>query len=362
MKKALLFCVGLCLSFSLFAQVVTVKGVGTVPYQGTFFASADKEAAVEAAKMKAVERYFAEHGESQSQNFEDIADQLKAKLDDFILSDVIIDEKDDKDRRRYTVALKVEINVPKLRNAIRKSSATGQQGRAATTGTKSQLAYLFVAREVSSSQSFDDRRVRRADRGYDATVQTTDTGRRRSGTRDSSVSVNESVRVETGGSTTRKADNVSYRLLPMDAQRTSITKAFSNGGFKVADSAMILNDAEIKQVNADYSKGSDLSSSTLRMIASRMRSMGVSYLILCTLDVGAPLEDPATGQRRAHVSVSGRVIDLTSPIPSELAAAEPQQYAGVGLDNATASGTALRKASQAAAQELVATLQASGVQ
>ena len=361
MKKLLLFCIGLCLSCGVFAQVVTVKGIGTVPYTGTFFVEADKLAAIELAKLKAVERYFAENGESETENFDAIADHIKQNLDNFILSDVIIDEKNDKDRKRYTVALKVEINVPKLRNEIRKASATGQRGIKATAEGKSQLAYLFIARQVASSQAYDDRVVKRADVGLSQQVDSSRTNRRRDGSRSSSVNVDRSVRVETGGSVTRKADNVTYRILPMDDKKTAITKAFSNAGFKVADSTMILDDKELNMVNNDYSKGSDLSPSTIKMVASRMRAAGVSYLIISTLDIGAPIEDPATGQQRAHVSVSGRVLDLTSPIPSEVAAVTPQQYAGIGLDNATAAGMALKKASEAAARELVSTLNAAGI-
>ena len=234
MKKILLLCVGLCLSFSLWAQVVTVKGIGTVPYKGTFFAEADKEAAVQAAKMKAVERYFAENGESETENFDNIAPQIEANLDKFILSDVIIDEKDDKDRKRYTVALKVEINVPKLRNEIKKASAAGSGGGKATAEGKSQLAFLFIARQVESSQAFDDRVVKRADvsTSEEVNVNARDRGRRGGSYKETN---DMSVRVETGGSTTRRADNATYLLLPMDDKKSSITKAFSNGGFKAAD-------------------------------------------------------------------------------------------------------------------------------
>lgn len=376
MKKLVLVSVFLFASWNLHAQVVSVKGIGTVPYTGTVFADADKVAAVQRAKVKAVERYFAENGESESANFESIAPYIEANLDKFILSDVVTDEKDEKALKRYSVAIKVEINVPKLRNELKKASAAGNPTAGnATAAGKSQLAYLFIAREVASSRSFDDRVVKRMEAESSQSSVNTNAKRGSEGesigaskistnasvTQSGRTNTRESAKIETGGSTTRKSDEASYRLLPMDDKKSSITKAFTNGGFKAADSAMILSDKETFSVNSDYSKGSDLSPSTIKMVAAKMRAAGVSYLVIATLDVGAPLQDPATGQQRANVSVSGRILDLNSAIPSEAASVMPQQYAGIGLDNATASAGALKKAAESAARELVSSLNAAGI-
>ena len=376
MKNLAVFLVGLCMAFSVFAQVVSVKGVGTVPYTGNVFVDADKVAAVQRAKLKAVERYFAENGESESANFDAVAPYIEANLDKFILSDVITDEKDEKALKRYSVAIKVEINVSKLRNELKKASAAGNPAAGnATAAGKSQLAYLFIAREVSSSRSFDDRVVKRVEAEGTQSSLKTNVKRGSEGesigankistnasvTQNGRNNFNESLKIETGGSVTRKADEASYRLLPMDDKKSSITKAFTNGGFKAADSALILSDKETLAVNNDYSKGSDLSPSTIKMVAAKMKAAGVSYLVIATLDIGAYIQDPATGQQRANVSVSGRILDLNSAIPSEAASVTPQQYAGIGLDNATASASALKKAAESAARELVSSLNAAGI-
>ena len=81
------------------AQVVSVKGVGSVTY--SFMLSAgDKDNAYRLAQVAAVERYFAENGEAESENFEAIQDTISANLDKFILSTTVLNEQD-KNNNRY---------------------------------------------------------------------------------------------------------------------------------------------------------------------------------------------------------------------------------------------------------------------
>ena len=84
MKKYLLILATLLLPLFAYSQVVTVKGVGTTTYS-SWLTAGDKQKAYESAQVSAVERYFAENGEAESQNFEDIEEKVRANLDKFIL-------------------------------------------------------------------------------------------------------------------------------------------------------------------------------------------------------------------------------------------------------------------------------------
>ena len=366
-KKLLIVAAGFFLSFGAMAQVVTVKGVGTISYSNAAeLTPQDKDRAYQAAQVAAVERYFAENGEAEAANFESDQEKVQANLEKFILSSTVLNEQDQPGVKKYSVALKVELNVAKLRNTLKGSSAVSKSSSA----EKSQLVYLFMGREVSSVRSFDERVVKRVEvTGKDnSKVSSTKSGSEGESIKADSVSttatkrnsktatIDQSMKVETGGSVTRKADDVAYRLLPMTNTKTSITSVFSQAGFNVADPEFVLGDKDIKAVNSDFTTGSDLAPTTIRDVVLSMRKAQVPLLVLATLDLGAPAVDGSSGMPRVAVNVTARVLDISGNLPREVASVPAVQYFGVGPDNASAAGKALKDASVAAAREIVARL------
>jgi len=236
------------------------------------------------------------------------------------------------------------------------------------------MVYVFVGREASSVRSFDTRVVKRREESAQGSVNETRSRRGSEGesisetsiaTTESvrekkNVSANMSARVETGGSTTRKADETTYRLLPMANAKTSITSVFSQAGFVVADPEFVLGDREFKAMNNDFSSGNDVAPATMRSIVSTLKKAQVPLLVLATLDVGAPDQDGATGMQRVAVTVVGRVLDVSSGLPREVASVPAVQYFAVGQDNAAAINKGLKDASLAAAREVVSRLNAVG--
>lgn len=343
--KKLLSCIAfLLLPLLSHAQVIQAKGATTVPYTGAVVSAEVKEQAYVRAQMAAVERYFAENGEAEAQNFEAIEGKIRENLDKFVLSTVVLNEQDQASLHKYSMAVRIEINVAKLRNTLRGASAVSKANNAA----KSQLVFVFVGREVASDRAFDVKTFKRADVEQE--------GSRKRGVE------HAALQTETGGSETRKANDVSYRLLPMAGVTTSITSVFSQGGFIVADSAFAIGDKDIKAINKDFSGNSDLGPATMRSVVASLRKVQVPLLVIATLDVGTPSQDPATGQARVSVSISGRVLDLTNPMPREVASVPAIQVFGVGADNLVARDQGLKNAALAAAREVVSRLNAAGIQ
>lgn len=337
MKKIFTFVATCLLSFSVCSAVIQVKGTGTVTYSE--LTPAVKDRAYQSAQVSAVERYFAERGEAESENFETIQDKVQENLEKFILSTIVINEQDQPSLRKYSVVVRIDLNEAKLRNTLRSSSTVNR----ASGGQKSPLVFIFVGRETSSVRSFDEKvfkRVDVAEKGGKSDV---------------------SLQVETGGSTTRKSAEISYKLLPMSNHTGSITSVFSQGGFSVVDSADALGDKEYQAATKEFSKGSDLSNVTKRAINGQLKAKNIPYLVLATLDVGAPSQDDATGMRRVGVTVTARVLDLTGPLPTEAASVPAVQYYGIAPDDQSAITKALKDGATAAAREVVSRLNAKGV-
>jgi len=363
-------------AFSAGAQVQQARGKATVTYQGWSASADDKARATQAAELKAVEFYYAEAGESESENFDTVRDRILASPDRYILESTVLAEDENRDKKQYTVAVRVSLNVANLRNLVKANSAVAKAG----VGEKSPLAFVFVSRQVASVKSFDDRVFKRMDESakVSASGSTSRDGVEGESVRGGQIKTNASTAsrmdmaanrsrtVETGGSTTKRASEATYRLIPSANLNQVFSSTFTRAGFSVKEAAFIepLTGGRFKvaDVEADYQSGNDLKSTTLQAIASGMRAAQVPYVALGTLDVGAADKDSATGLVRVSVTVNAKIYDVTQVIPDTKASVGPVQYVGVGPSEDEARGSALQLAAGNAARELTSQVTAQRVQ
>jgi hypothetical protein len=348
------------------AQVQEARGKASVTYQGRSASADDKAKAAQAAQLKAIEFYYAEAGESESENFDAVREKILANPDRFILETTVLGEEDNPDKRQFTTAVRVSLNVANLRNLMKSNSAAGQAG----AGQKSPLAFVFVSRQVASVKSFDDRVYKRVDETAKGSLSLADAHNGVEGesirngqiktnastTSQTDVAANLSRSIEVGGSTTKRSSEATYRLIPSANLNQVFSATFTRAGFSVKDAAFIepMTDGKFKvaSVEADYQTGNDLKSATLQSIASGMRAAQVPYIALGTLDVGAADRDPATGLVRVAVTVNAKIFDVTQAIPDTKAAVGPVTYSGIGPSEDEARGNALKLAANNAAREL----------
>ncbi|XAH25280.1 hypothetical protein AAFF27_08830 [Xylophilus sp. GW821-FHT01B05] len=360
------------------AQIQQAKGQFSINYKesiGTFdrkeVPAAVKQKAKQEAMLKAVEAYYAEAGQSESANFDGIRTKLLEDQGRYILDSTVIAETDDPRDFQYTVVVRVSLNVANLRNAVQAGSSIGK----AAEGDKSAMSFVFVSRQVDSVKSFDDRVYKRQDNSAqfsgsatqqaglkNKTTEGESIGRSQISTSDSSVrevslnvnaSEKSSVTSETGGSTTRRASESTWRLLPSANLNQVFVSKFSQAGYDVIEAAMVESSAfKVADVENDYKSGNDLQPKTLKAIAAGMKENQVPYIALGTLDVGLADKDPQTGLLRVSVTVNAKVLDVTKPIPRTRVAVGPVAYAGVGPTEDEARGNALKLAANSAAQEL----------
>lgn len=373
------------------AQIHQARGQFGINYKDSLSAFDRKQApasikqkAQQEAALKAVEAYFAEAGQAEAANFDAIRAKILAEPGRYILDTVVLSEEDNTKDLKYSVVVRASLNVANLRNAMQSSSAVGK----AADGEKSAMSFVFVSREMATMKSYDDRVYKRAD----ASVQVTGNASRTekgtvkektnegesikkgqidtfgSKTQEADVAVAEKVGAtrtvtsETGGSTTRKASETAWRILPSANLNQVFVAAFSQAGYDVIEGAMVENEKfKISAIEADYQSGNDLQPQTLRNIAGAMKQSEIPLVALGTLDVGLPEKDPQTGLQRVAVTVNAKLWDVTRPIPRTRAAVGPVVYAGVGPSEAEAKANALKSAASNAAQELSSRLSNLGV-
>ena len=357
------------------AQIEQAKGSATITYTGRKITAEDKTRAQREAQVKAVERYYAESGDSESANFDNVRDKVLENLDKFVLSSTIISEDDSGDKKQYNVVLRIELNVAKLRNTLKANSAIGSTAAA----NKSPLTFVFMARQVASVKSFDARRVERAEVRTEGSATRSDrektseserVGRgsvKTAGAADRSVtaSAQRSVTMETGGSTTQRSDDTAWRLIPAQSLNSQFTGIFAKAGFDVVEAAYVEPQSQgllsVKSIERDYETGNDLSPETLRNTAQGLKNAQIPYLALGTLDVGTKDTDPGTGLFRVYVTVTGKILDLNSRFPRVVSSVGPVQFAGTGPTESVAQTNALKLAADNAARELVSQINNVGV-
>ena len=369
-RKFIVAIVASAIALSAVAQVQQSRGKATVAYKAKAAPADVKAKALQNAQLKAVEAYYAEAGESESANFDAIRPKIIETPDRYILDTTVLSEDDNAGNQQYTVAVRVSLNVANLRNDLKASSAVGK----ATRSERSALAFLFVSREVDSIKAFDTRVTERQD--VSATVDASRTKSQKGSEGESvrrgkvstnagkteavSVSVNESVTRESGGTQTRRAAESTWRLFPSANLNQVFTQSFSRAGFKVNEAKLIEpytgGKFKVAMVEADYKAGNDLKSETMQSIVMGMRAAQIPYIALGTLDLGLADQDPNSGLVRVAVTVNARVFDLTQTIPDTIASVGPVLYAGVGPTEDEARTNALKLAANNAARELTSQL------
>jgi len=356
------------------AQVENAKGSATITYAKKLTPE-DKNKAFREAQVKAVERYYAESGDSESANFDNVRDKVLENLEKFVLSATLISDQDMPDKKQYNAVVRIELNVARLRNTLKANSAIG----ATPAGNKSPLTFVFMARQVASVKSYDARVVQRAEvradgsdsvQGREKTSESERVGRGSVKTnaavdRSVTASSSRSLTTETGGSTTQKSDDSTWRLIPAQSLNSQFTGVFAKAGFDVVEAAYVEPQSKgllsVKSIERDYETGNDLSPETLRNTAQGLKNAEIPYLALGTLDVGTKDVDPATGLMRVYVTVSGKILDLNSRFPRIVSSVGPVQFAGTGPTEAVAQTNALKLAADNAARELVSQINNVGV-
>jgi len=353
------------------AQAVSSKGVATVAFDGKLNAAV-KDRALQEAKVNALDRYIAQTDAAKSRNYEMARARLVGSIDSYVLSATVLSEEGDAKAGRYTVTIRAEINGPRLENALVGGSAVAST----PTAQKSLMTFVFVARQQGSVQAFDDKVYKRIDTSASGSASgdyqrdATESERITSDSISTSDKINarasykedSSASITTGGSTTTKADVVTWNVTRADEINSVMTGTFTSAGFEVVE-AEYVGQLDVEAIRKGYGTGEDLSPGALQSAVRGVQSAGgFRYFAIGKLDVGMRDKDPATGLTRVYVTVSGKVLDVSGSYPRTVSSVGPEQFAGLGPSETVARTNALKEAAGAAAERLVNELNARGVQ
>jgi len=371
-------------STTALAQGTTSKGVANAVLDGPLTPEV-KMQAVKDAGINALDRYFSQTNQAKAKNYQLIRDDVVSNSGQYILSVAIlsedidgmpVEEAGDITTGLYSIVVRADLDINRLNNELRSQSVTANTA----TSDKSYMTLVFVARQQTSVQSFDDKVYKRTDVNaqLDMAGKTSNSFTESEDIRSDSVTLNDSrnvsgsanvdatVAVTSGGSRTVKADVVKWDLMTTSEINTVMNGVFSNAGYEVVDAEYLEEESgglvDVTAIRSDYQRGDDLSPETLRNTTKGVRAVEVPYLAFGTLDVGMKSTDPATGLVQIYVTVTGKVLDVSGRFPKTASSVGPVQVAGLGPNATVARTNALAKAAETAARQLSDELNAKGFQ
>ena len=365
MKKLYLLVVLNCLMLlfcSMASAGTSVTGIAAINYEGGVFSSEvdaeTKDKAVQKALLSAWKKYTSTFNAAKYKAYMKMESDFTDNLDQFIASSHVIDEKNNSDDRKYTVAVKAVINDVAVDSKLSSASAAGNTG----SGEGSLFSFIFVARDTAAVKSYDAKKT------SISKSESASSSKENSAMSGSGMVAGESrksiSKTTTGGSTVRKADKMKYVVSSAADVDAAMNEVLSPAGFEVVDYADIVSEcggAEPEVIKNEFSTQAELSRSVRKSAISGARECEVPLFAIGTLDAGMEDTDPTSGLKRVYVSVNAKVYNIVKRLPKKVASVGPVQYAGLGPSAVVAKRNALAKAAREAAHSIVDQLNAKGV-
>jgi hypothetical protein len=341
------------------ANATEVRGIADLPYKNGLFSKGPdaelRQQALNKAKTVAWKRYTSTFSPSRMQSYQRVEEEILANLDQYLIDINILDELVNNDTQLFSVAIRASINEAVL-NAKLNGDGASASGNA---GDGELFSFIFVAREVESLKSFDARRteIRLEENELSANQQ----GAARGGSASIDESTSSLNKTTQGGSTLRKANEISYRVRSGSDVDAAMTETLTGYGFDVVgypDVVANCGGTSPDMINKEFSETDDMSIGSRQGAINAARNCEVNYFAVGTLDIGLNDIDPVTGNQRVHVSVRGQVWDISKKLPRRIASVGPVQYAGLGPDPEVAMRNALRLSASQSAKVIVDQLNA----
>lgn len=336
------------------AQTVSSRGMGSASF-GLRLSPEVRATALENARINALEAHVAQSGPARLRLFEQRRDEFLAEIDRFILASVTLSEQEDKKAKKYTIVIRADINAALLQAKFDAGSATSNT----RANERSLLSFVFVARSQDSIQRFQDKQYERMDVSttYSEATNEGESFGRSNITTTGGVTQTGSTAVTRGGSSTQRSDAIQWKVANANEVNTSMTGQFSAAGYEVVEAEYVESESNgllsVERIRSDFSTGNDLQASTLRDTANGFRAAGIPFFAIGTLDVGMQDTDPVSGNVRVHVTVTGKVLDVSGRFPRTVSSVGPVQFSGLGPNATVARTNALQQAAEQAAQQMV---------
>ena len=340
-----------------------VKGSATIALKGRCREDVPRDSAVlqeglRQAKVAAIRSHTSSYSPAKQKMYAAVASTIEASTDQYLTNVVVVDQRCDTSTKVFHLVIRGTLNTSAFNHLLQ------QNIPAVGSGEGSMFVAIFLARRAAAVTEYEKKTFRRVD--VEHVSNATETIAANDQTMHASEEGSVSTSVSAGGSTTQKADAISYEVeRPRDLE-DSVNGVLSTAGFEMIDVAEVVMESagvfDLQRFAQDFGGADDISTETRSMAYGVLRDFEIPLFAMGTLDVGVKDTDPVSGNTRVFVSVAARVYDLSKRFARTIASVGPVQYSGLGPDQTVAERNALILAAEAVASEIVVQLQAKGIQ
>jgi hypothetical protein len=330
------------------------KGKAVIHYTPSAFSSKPsnkiKHEAIEKAKLNAWKNYTSSFNMARQKDYKKKETEFLNHLDEYIVDYAILADKVDKGTKTYRIMVRVKINESAVDAKLSSESAAGRNA----SGEGSLFSFIFVAREASEVKSYDARKTKI--NKTESKTMAEEKSAMGNGTMLSGDSKKSMSKVQSGGNTIRKADNISYRVSSAADMDSAVNEILSPAGFEVVDYNDVVSECggiELEMIKNEFRANQEVSRRARKSALRGARECEVAYFALGTLDVGMHDTDPVSGLKRVYVSVNAKVWNIEKRLPKRVASVNSDTFAGLGPNPKVAKNNALKKAATSAAKNIV---------
>ncbi len=298
----------------------------------------DKKATIETAKKKAWDSYTATFGQAKMQEYNKIEKEFLNNLDDFITETTVVDSISNKDLNLCDLLVKIKVNEEKINAKFKAKSSVGN----VDSGEGSTISFIFVGRQITSSKSFEAKKV----------------------SMESLEETKNTLKKTTGGSVEKKSAKEKYEIIATTDFDSAFNQVLTENGFESTDYNDVFSNcggASSSIIKSEFAKNDEMSAANRKKAIDGAKKCEVRYFASGYMNVSVPEKDPVSGNEIVYVSINGMVWDIAKKLPKKIGSVGPVQYSGLGPDQNTARRNALIKAASEAAKIIVSQLNSKNI-
>ena len=304
------------------------------------------------AKVAAIRSWGSQKSVATSNLLASAEAELRASLDTYLLSPVILTKCK---KKIFQLSFRAEVNVAAMDRLMAKNAP-------AVVGPRSRMTAVFLARKQAGVKIYDDKITKvNQQTSISEAEQSADVAGETMSAMGISTTTEKTV---TGGNTEKKNNKVLYNVFNSGALDAAVNQNFSSYGFRVADAAQVAGRFPGFDLNAfreEFGVGDDLSPETKNAAFDAIAGK-IPLLVVATVDVLSSQIDEVSGNYFVYASVKAWVYRDDGMFFESVAAVAPIQMRGDGPNETVAEIDALVKAAAAASKEIVDQLSAAGIQ
>ena len=338
------------------AENVTVSAKANVPFE--IMDDGIREKAIEEFKKSALKRVTSKTlSAADKRMLADLENEFYSDPDAFIVEYVIIKERENPNKKIFSVAAKVEIDLETIKNFLITNSEAGNMG----SGMGSDFGLIVMARKELSRTLFEDKKT-----NVSSNNAISDIKENNAATETTSVDqiATENMEISSeGGSTEIKSDLVNFSpSLALSSSATSgLNEQFTDSGFELMDVERVAyqNDVPLIEDLIRENKINDdgtLSKRDLFSYQDLAENEFWTFLGYAILDVSVPKR---INSETVGVNASLRLEVWNAEDRFKVVAAvSDMTFEGIGTNEGSAEKDAIKLASRAAADIVLGQLRA----